>query len=47
MVKFVTVVCDRCKTPFIMDRFWTNDFVMDTGRDYCQNCVRIMKEGYK
>lgn len=44
MSKFVTIVCDRCKTPFVMDRFWTKDFQMDTGKDFCPTCVNIMRK---
>lgn len=42
MAKYVTVVCDNCQKSFIMDCFWTREFIMDTGADICPNC-RILR----
>ena len=44
LVKFVSVVCDNCGDKFISEAFWTPNFRMDTGSDYCPSCV-IIKGG--
>jgi hypothetical protein len=40
-MKYVTCICDNCKTPIHQDVFWTPEYEMNTGRDLCIHCQII------
>jgi hypothetical protein len=42
MVKYITILCDNCKSPIVQDVLYTGSFLIGEWRDLCVSC-RILK----
>lgn len=40
-MKYVDVYCDNCHRPIVREVLWTKEFIMDTGKDTCSDCLII------